>query len=83
MLQSGLVDGPVQFTSGVNVEARLLETEMTRLEGCRLLSLDMDKWGKLTCYDDMIGWHAMTTCYEMTCSDKTTCYEMTSCDNMM
>ena len=28
---------------------------MSRLEGCRLLSLDMDKWGKITCYDVTSG----------------------------
>ena len=55
VLRKDLVDGPVQFTVGANTGAQLLENEMTRLEGCRLLSLDMDKWGKITCYDDTSG----------------------------
>ena len=44
VLRKDLVDGPVQFTVGANTGAQLLDNEMTRLEGCRLLSLDMDKW---------------------------------------
>ena len=55
VLHSDLVDGPIQFTVGPNVGVEILNTEMSRLEGCRLLSLDMDKWGKLTCYDDTSG----------------------------
>ena len=47
-----MVDGPVQFTVGASTGAQFLENEMARIEGCRLLSLDMDKWGKITCYDD-------------------------------
>ena len=45
VLRKVLVDGPVQFTVGANPGAQLLENEMTRLEGCRIFSLDMDKWG--------------------------------------
>jgi hypothetical protein len=55
VLQADLVDGPIQFTVGPNVGVQILTTEMSRLEGCRLLSLDMDKWGKVTCYDDTSG----------------------------
>ena len=40
---------------GPNVGVQILSTEMSRVEGCRLLSLDMDKWGKVTCYDDTSG----------------------------
>ena len=55
MLRKDLIDGPVHFTVGANTGAQLLENEMTRLEGCRRLSLDMDKWGKIMCYDDTSG----------------------------
>ena len=55
VLQTDLVDGPIQFTVGPNVGVQILNTEMSRLEGCRLLSLDMDKWGTITCYDDTSG----------------------------
>jgi hypothetical protein len=48
VLQSDLVDGPIQFTAGPNIGVQILGNEMSRLEGCRLLSLDMDKWGKIT-----------------------------------
>ena len=52
VLRVDLVDGPIQFTVGPNAGAQLLESEMSRPEGCRLLSLDTDRWGKVTCYDD-------------------------------
>ena len=55
VLQAELVDGPIQFTVSVDTGARFLESEMTRIEGCKLLSLDIDKWGKTTCYDDTSG----------------------------
>ena len=55
VLQSDLVDGPIQFTVGPNIGAQTLKTEMARLDGCRLLSLDMDKWGRIACYDDTSG----------------------------
>ena len=29
--------------------------EMAKLESCRLLSLDVGKWGAWTCYDDVSG----------------------------
>ena len=35
VLQSDLVDGPIQFTVGPNIGAQILESEMSRLEGCR------------------------------------------------
>ena len=55
VLQSDLVGGPIQFTVGPNIGAHLLESEMSRLEGCRLLSPDMDKWARTTCYVDTGG----------------------------
>ena len=48
VLQSDLVDGPIQFTVGPNTGAQILESEMSRLAGCRVLSPDMDKWGRVT-----------------------------------
>ena len=27
-----------------------------KLDSCRLMSLDVDKWGSLACYDDMTGY---------------------------
>ena len=55
VLRAYLVDGPIQFTGGPNTGAQILESEMSCLEGCRLLSLDMDKLGRVTCYDDTSG----------------------------
>ena len=46
VLQANLVDGPIQFTVGPNIGVQILGNEMSRLEGCRLLSFDMDKWLK-------------------------------------
>ena len=43
VLQADLVDGPIQFTVGVNIWAKFFESEMTRIDGCRILSLDVDK----------------------------------------
>ena len=55
VLQSDCVDSQVQLTVGASVGAQLLEIKITRLQGCRLFSLGMDKWGKLTGYDGASG----------------------------
>ena len=46
---------PIEFVIGENTGAAILEAEMAKLDACRILSLDVDKWGRTTCYDDMSG----------------------------
>ena len=45
----------MQFTVGENAGAAILEDEMVKIEEGRLLSIEVDKWGSVTCYDDMSG----------------------------
>ena len=40
---------------GANSGEKIMIDEMAKLEACRLLSLDVDKWGAWTCYDDVGG----------------------------
>ena len=41
------LQGPIQFTVGVNSGEKIMIDEMAKLEACRLLSLDVDKWGRM------------------------------------
>ena len=50
-----VIRGPIQFTVGANTGAEMLEDAMIKLDSCRLLSLDIDKWGSTACYDDVSG----------------------------
>ena len=55
LLPEEIVQGPIQFVVGNNNGAQVLEDEVLKLESCRLVSLDVDKWGAVACYDDMTG----------------------------
>ena len=53
--QDEILKGPIQFKVGENVGSKLLEPEMPKIMPGTLLSLNVDKWGATTCYDDMSG----------------------------
>ena len=53
--QRMLSGGPIEFVIGEKTGAAMLEIEVAKLEACWILSLDVDKWGRTTCYDDMTG----------------------------
>ena len=55
LLPEEIIQGPIQFVVGSNKGAQVLEDNMLKLESCRLMSLDVDKWEALACYDDMTG----------------------------
>ena len=50
-----IVQGPIPFTVGDTSGQKIMIDEMAKLEACRLLSLDIDKWSAWTCYDDVSG----------------------------
>ena len=52
-----IIQGPLQFTTGVNIGAITLEEQMGEIENriLRLGSLTTDQWGKFTCRDDVSG----------------------------
>ena len=55
LLPEDVIRGPIELVIGENTGAVILETEKAKLDACRILSLDVDKWGRTTCYDDMHG----------------------------
>ena len=55
LLPEDVIRRPIEFLIGENTGAAILETEMAKLDACRILSIDVDKWGRTTCYDDMSG----------------------------
>ena len=55
LAQAEIISGPIQFTVGENIGSRMLEEEMHKIDNKRLLSIEIDKWGVTTCYDDMSG----------------------------
>ena len=55
VLPEEIIQGPIQIVVGKNNGAQVLEDDMLKLESCRLMSLDVDKWGALACYGDMTG----------------------------
>ena len=55
VMPDGVVKGPIQFTVGISSGEHIMIDEMAKLEACRLLSLDVDKWGAWTSYDDVSG----------------------------
>ena len=55
VLPDDTTKGPIHFTVGLNSRAQIMVGEMAKLESRRLLSLDVDKWGTWTCYDDVSG----------------------------
>ena len=50
-----MIRGPTEFIIGEKTGTAILEDEMAKLDACRILSFDVDKWGRSTCYDDMTG----------------------------
>ena len=58
MTPDQITQGPLQFTTGVNVGANTLVERMEEIENRisqRLSSLTTDQWGKVTCRDDVSG----------------------------
>ena len=50
-----IIRGTIEIIIDDNTGAAILETEMDKLDACRILSLDFDKSGRTTCYDAMSG----------------------------
>ena len=55
LLPKDVIRGPIEFVIGENTGAAILETGMSKLDACKIISLDVDKWGRTTCYDDTSG----------------------------
>ena len=48
VMPDDVVKGPIQLTVSINSGENIMIDEMAKLETCRLLSLDVDKWGAWT-----------------------------------
>ena len=47
--------GPIDVGIGESTGKAILRTEMAKLDACTILSFDVDKRGKNTCYDEKSG----------------------------
>ena len=58
MTPEQIIQGPLRFTTGVNIGATTLVEQMEEIKNRisrRLGSLTNDQWGKVTCRDDVSG----------------------------
>ena len=50
-----VLEWPIQFVTGENVWNKLLVEEMSKIGPGTVFSLDVDRWGDTSCYDDVSG----------------------------